>query len=200
MSLSNTSLRLFFLTTAGELGPVGDLHVTDSSQDFLLISWSPSFSLDITDSDPDIWYSLSLHTSAGYPLPCPCCQNITQTSHNLSVASLNQGLYEIEIVPANGYSTSNVSQSVKMQLYVRSSAGVVCEDCSTSAQPNTTCSTEGKRCMVSLTHTLQLVVVPAPAQRLTAAGTPTSCTETATLSGYKALAAVDWMSCDIVDS
>ena len=94
--------------------------MTDSSPDFILVSWTTPFSLDITDSDADLWYSLSILTpTSGSLLPFPCsdCHHISHTFYNLSMSGLTQGVYEIQVVSVNAYSSS--SQLSKIPLYVR---------------------------------------------------------------------------------
>ena len=94
--------------------------MTDSLSDFLLVSWTSPFSLDITDSDLDLWYSLSILTpTSGSLLPFTCldCHHIVDTFYNLSVSGLTQGVYEIQVLSVNAYSSS--SQPSKIPLYVR---------------------------------------------------------------------------------
>ena len=100
-----------------ELGPVSDLCATEYGPDYLLVSWIAPFSLDITESDSDMWFSLSALTPNGSLLPCPACQNITNTFYNLSLSSFHhKGVYEIEVVAGNVYSSGN--RPVKMPVYV----------------------------------------------------------------------------------
>ena len=118
--ISNNKNDNYIVYLLGEPGPVEDIHVTDSPPDFLLVSWTAPFSLDITDSDLDLWYSLSILTPTSgslLPFTCPDCQYITDTSYNLSVSGLTQGVYEIQVLSVNAYSSS--SQPSKIPLYVR---------------------------------------------------------------------------------
>ena len=117
---SQTTNDIYIAYHLGEPGPVGDIHVTDSLPDFLLVSWTTPFSLDITDSDLDLWYSLSILTPTSgslLPFTCPDCHHITDTFYNLSVSGLTEGVYEIQVVSVNAYSSS--SQPSKIPLYVR---------------------------------------------------------------------------------
>ena len=91
----------------GELGPVGDIHMSGYTRDSLLVSWTPPFSLDISHSIPDLWYSLSLATPPGTSLPCSNCHYITESFYNLSLTSVSQGMYEISVVPSNAYGRTN---------------------------------------------------------------------------------------------
>ncbi|CAI8024264.1 hypothetical protein GBAR_LOCUS14109, partial [Geodia barretti] len=80
------------LLIQGELGAVGELHVSAYGPDSLLISWTAPFSLNITESRPDLWFSLSILTPAGGSLPCPDCHHITtDTFYNLSLTGLYRG-------------------------------------------------------------------------------------------------------------
>ena len=128
-----TKGRPVVLFVTGELGPVGDLHVSGYTRNSLLVSWTPPFSLDISHSTPDLWYSLSLATPPGTSLPCSNCHHITEPFYNLSLTTVSQGMYEISVVPINAYGSS--SQSVKLPLYLRAPAGTE-ELC--NVHPNTT--------------------------------------------------------------
>ena len=117
---SQTTNDIYIACHLGEPGPVGDIHVTDSHPDFLLVSWTAPFSLDITNSDLDLWYSLSILTPTSgslLPFTCPDCHHITDTFYNLSASGLTQGVYEIQVLSVNSYSIS--SQPSKIPLYVR---------------------------------------------------------------------------------
>ena len=99
-------------TLLGELGPVSDLCATENGPDYLLISWKSPFS-----HHTDMWFSLSVLTPNGSLLTCPACQNITNTFYNLSLSSFHhKGVYEIEVVAGNVYSSGN--RPVKMPVYV----------------------------------------------------------------------------------
>ena len=104
--------------------------------DSLLISWTTPFSLDITESDPDLWFSLSILTPAGGSLPCPDCHHITtDTFYNLSLTGLYRGMYEINVVSVNAYGVS--TKSAIMPLNVRV-AECTQEEELCSVYPNTT--------------------------------------------------------------
>ena len=77
------------------------------TRDSLLVSWTPPFSLDISHSTPDLWYSLSKATPTGTSLPCSNCHYITESFYNLSLTSVSQGMYEISVVPSNAYGRTN---------------------------------------------------------------------------------------------
>ena len=106
------------MCSTGQLGPVGELWAAVTSPEWLLISWAAPYSLNITDSDIDLWYSVSIFTPAGHLLPCSDCHNITNTSYSLSLTGLhNEGVYDVAVLPANAYSSA--SQSVRMPVYVK---------------------------------------------------------------------------------
>ena len=107
---SQTTNDIYIAYHLGEPGPVEDIHVTDSPPDFLPVSWTAPFSLDITDSDLDLWYSLSILTPTSgslIPFTYPDCHYITDTFYNLSVSGLTQGVYEIQVLSVNAYGISS---------------------------------------------------------------------------------------------
>ena len=100
----------------GRLAPAGDLRVTESSvlpTGSVLVSWSPPFSLDITDSQPDIWYTLTIHTPEQAPTNH---YNITETSYNFTLPHANGDIFEFEVTPFNAF--GRAVQSVWTSLYV----------------------------------------------------------------------------------
>ena len=123
--------------------------MTDSPPDFLLVSWTALFSLDIADSDADLWYSLSILTPTSgslLPFPCPDCHYITDTFYNLSVSGLTQGVYEIQVMSVNAYDIS--SQPSKIPLYVRMAPNTHDHPC--GIHPNIT--TGNTRSLALLNH------------------------------------------------
>ena len=134
-------LSSMYYTPAGEPGPVSELHITESSSESLFLCWTAPFSLDITDSHPDIWYSLFiLSLASGSLLPCLDCHNVTNTFCNISVTSITQGMYEIHVLSANAYTVSNLS--AQMPLYVKK-ATTAEEQNLFNICPNATQSTTG---------------------------------------------------------
>ena len=129
-----TKGRPVVLFVTGELGPVGDLHVS-----WLYSELSPG----LLDLLPSLWtYLTPLLISGtlspwprhpGPPSPAPTVHHITEPFYNLSLTTVSQGMYEISVVPINAYGSS--SQSVKLPLYLRAPAGTE-ELC--NVHPNTT--------------------------------------------------------------
>ena len=173
--LNNTDIAN--TTLLGELGPVSDLCATENGPGYLLISWKAPFSLDITESDSDMWFSLSALTPNGSLLTCAACQNITNPFYNLSLSSFHhKGVYEIEVVAGNVYSSGN--KPVKMPVYVMEQVSTH-KDLSNISTNSTA--------LGMLYHTLVLYdssIAAAPDQVVfNGTSPPTSCTS-ARLSGH----------------
>ncbi|CAI7991644.1 hypothetical protein GBAR_LOCUS792 [Geodia barretti] len=73
----------------------------------VIISWTPPFSLDVTDVDPDIWYSVLIYnvTDENNPtaLLCTDCINITETNCTFTPDYLSPcHVYLFSVIPFNG--------------------------------------------------------------------------------------------------
>ena len=93
--------------------------MTVSDINFVLISWTAPFSLDITDSDPDTWYTVSIYThteSHVSMLPCNDCHNITQTFYNFTITGNMSGMYQFDVVPVNALGDG--SESTRVAIYI----------------------------------------------------------------------------------
>ena len=101
-----------------QLGPASDLYVTNIQLGSVLISWLAPFSLDITNSDLDIWYTVIINTPpAGDNLTHTEHHNITKTFFNFTFPDArSEGMYEIEIIPFNDF--GRALHSIRMSLYV----------------------------------------------------------------------------------
>ena len=101
------SMTVIYNVYIGQLLPVQDLHVADYGQSYVLISWSAVFSLDITDSDPDLWYSVTVHNTANTDdetSATTLCSDCTDTSYNFTSNETNTdpcGEYEFRVTAVN---------------------------------------------------------------------------------------------------
>ena len=71
------------------------------------ISWSAPFSLDVTDVDPDIWYSVLIYNVTDENNPtailCTDCINITETHYTFTPDYLSPcHVYNFSVIPLNG--------------------------------------------------------------------------------------------------
>ena len=71
------------------------------------IFWIAPFSLDVTDVDPDIWYSVLIHNVTDSDRPtainCTDCTNITETCYTFSPDHLSLShKYNFTVIPFNG--------------------------------------------------------------------------------------------------
>ena len=84
-------------------------------QSYVLISWPAVFSLDITDSDPDLWYSVTIHNTA---VSCSDYQNITETYYNITINnnSCPSELYMFSVTPVNALGKSSEEKDVWLYL------------------------------------------------------------------------------------
>ena len=70
-------------------------------------SWTAPFSLDVTDVDPDIWYSVLVYNVTDENNPTDIlytdCINITETHYTFTPDYLSHcHVYNISVVPLNG--------------------------------------------------------------------------------------------------
>ena len=76
---------------------VQNLHVTDYGNNYIHISWTAPLTLNITNSDPDIWYSIRI---AG--LGDTLCSDCIETIYNITMEQPNVcQLYEFIVTPVN---------------------------------------------------------------------------------------------------
>ena len=101
---------------AGSLDTVRDLRV-QSDTNFISLSWSPPFSLNVTDTEPDVWYTVLVYnvTDKDNPLavPWPSCQDIADTNCTFT-AEDHSPLHEFSfaVVPKNGVGNGKISRNV----------------------------------------------------------------------------------------
>ena len=102
-----------FLT--GLPSSVGDLE-TNSSDSSITISWTAPFSLDVTDVDPDIWYSVLIYNvtdETAVSVPYPNCTNITETFCVFTPDYLSHcHMYNFTVIPYNGAGEGERSRNV----------------------------------------------------------------------------------------
>ena len=90
----------------GRLEPVSNLHVANADTDSILITWTAPFSLNITDTDPDIWYSVTI-TTAGDRVNSLHRDNITDTFYNFTINETPNGLYQFEVTSVNSIKSAS---------------------------------------------------------------------------------------------
>ena len=104
---------LVFLHWLGNLSSVTGLKATNGST----LNWTAPFSLDVTDVDPDIWYSVLIYnvTDEDNPtaIPCTDCTNITETHYTFTPEDVSpcQNV-SFSVIPFNGAGQGETSQNV----------------------------------------------------------------------------------------
>ena len=83
----------------------------------VIFSWTPPFSLDVTDVDPDIWYSVLIYnvTDENNPtaLLCTDCINITEANCTFTPDYLSPcHVYLFSVIPFNGAGQGESSHNV----------------------------------------------------------------------------------------
>ena len=91
---------------AGLLSAVGDpkIHVEDGT---MFLSWTPPFTFDLTNVDPDIEYYVEItkHTIEGDSsvIPCTACPlSVPQYNFTLEASPCDREQLNITIIPING--------------------------------------------------------------------------------------------------
>ena len=100
----------------GTLSAVGELDVK-SNATTITVSWIAPFSLDVTDVDPDIWYSVLIHNVTDSDRPtainCTDCTNITETCYTFSPDHLSLShKYNFTVIPFNGAGQGESSHNI----------------------------------------------------------------------------------------
>ena len=90
----------------GQLGPVSNLHVANADTSSILITWTAPFSLNITDTNPDIWYSVTIST-AGDRNNSLYRDNITDTFYNFTINEIPNGMYQFEVTAVNSIQSAS---------------------------------------------------------------------------------------------
>ncbi|CAI8019347.1 hypothetical protein GBAR_LOCUS11635 [Geodia barretti] len=94
------------LKIQGRLQAIRGLSATKNTTS-LTISWTAPFSLDVTGSDPDIWYSVLIYNVTDENNPtailCTDCINITETHYTFSPDYTSPcHVYNLSVIPLNG--------------------------------------------------------------------------------------------------
>ena len=88
------------------------------------LNWSAPFSLNVTNVEPDIWYSVLITNVTDEDSPtavsCTDCFNLTQPHYTFSPSSLTQSddamstcfNYSFTVIPQNGVGNGNRSEPV----------------------------------------------------------------------------------------
>ena len=89
----------------GPLGSVDDLE-TNSNASSIIVSCTAPFSLDVTDVDPDIWYSILIYNVTDDNLtdiPCADCNNFPGKKY-IFTPDLTSPCHEYKftVIPQNG--------------------------------------------------------------------------------------------------
>ena len=99
-------LLIFYSIYSGPPSAVVNLSAVRSGSSFN-ISWSAPWSLNVTDVDHDIWYSVLIQNVTDEDRPtdilCTDCTNITETHYTFTPDHLSPCyVYNFTIIPANG--------------------------------------------------------------------------------------------------
>ena len=94
---------------------MGDLG-TDSNASSITISWTAPFSLDVTDGDPKIYYSVLIYNETdetAVSVPYPNCINISETFCVFTPDHLSPcHMYIFTVIPYNGAGQGESSRNV----------------------------------------------------------------------------------------
>ena len=91
--------------------------MVQNNSDFILLSWSPPFSLDVTGEDPDVWYTVLISnvTDELNPVDMPCndCHNLIKPHYNFTTANPSPSdKYSFTVIPNNGVGAGSSSGPV----------------------------------------------------------------------------------------
>ena len=105
----------------GLLAAVGGLTaVFGSNALFINISWTAPFTLDVTDVDPDIWYSVLIYIvtdETAVSVPYANCINITETFCVFTPDHLCPCYnYTFTVIPYNGVGQGERSKNIAVIL------------------------------------------------------------------------------------
>ena len=88
-----------------------------SNASSVTVSWTAPFSLDVTDVDPDIWYSVLVYNVTDENNPtailCTDCINITETHYTFTPDYPSHcHVYLFSVIPFNGVGQGESSPNV----------------------------------------------------------------------------------------
>ena len=116
MVIGKIHLDALPLILTGLITQVGDLRA-ENGHDYILLTWNPPFSLDVTGVDPDIWYTVLIsnvtdeHNSTA--IPCTDCHNLVQPNYTFTTAKPSPcHKYRFIIIPQNGVGVGSRSEPV----------------------------------------------------------------------------------------
>ena len=109
-------------SNSGLLSAVSDLRASSNASS-VTISWTAPFSLNMTDDDPDIWYSVLIYNVTDENNPtailCTDCINITETHYTFTPDYLSPcHVYNFSVIPVNGAGQGESSVNVTYRRYL----------------------------------------------------------------------------------
>ena len=96
-------------------GSLASVDILTFKSGSITISWSAPFSLDVTDVDPDIWYSVLIYNVTDNPtaIPCTDCINITETHYTFTPDYPSPcHKYIFTVIPFNGAGQGHSSGNI----------------------------------------------------------------------------------------
>ena len=93
----------------GLLAAVGGLEAY-SGQTFILLTWTPPFSLDLTGIDPDLWYCVEVYNISSGETLLTNSSTVSEPRFNFTVTSPSPcDLFEFRVIPVNGAGNGNIT-------------------------------------------------------------------------------------------
>ena len=97
-----TACELLFHTRAGLLAAVGDPQV-NLVKGTLCLSWTPPFTLDITNMDPDLYYIIEITSTADAENPSTISCNNCSSEYKFTVNNSSPcESFTFIVIPVNG--------------------------------------------------------------------------------------------------
>ena len=88
--------------SVGRLAAVGSLEVY-SGHAFILLTWTPPFSLDLTGIDPDLWYCVEVYNISSGGTLLTNSYTVSEPRFNFTVTSPSPcDRFEFRVTPVNG--------------------------------------------------------------------------------------------------
>ena len=101
-------IQLFFASIydhvfSGPVSKVVDLRVRSNASS-VIVSWTPPFSLDVTDVHPDVWYSVLIYNMTDEnSTTVNLCTDCIETNYTFTHEYFSHShVYNISVVPLNG--------------------------------------------------------------------------------------------------
>ena len=109
-----------FLSLFTDTLPQVEAVINESNASSITLSWTAPFSLDVTDVDPDILYSVLIsNVTDDEPIAVSCseCINITETHYTFTPDYPSPcHKYNFTVLPLNGAGVGEPSQSILGQM------------------------------------------------------------------------------------